>query len=365
MKNKLNTLIFYYFEKTQLENYLNDMVKQGYVLVQNKNRFYFVKDSSPDVSYYVEYNMIFNNESSVKELENLGYSYMGDSQKFSIFVSENGQPVPNHLRIDKTDFRQLFWPIINTFLWLLLLVLKLFTYELMNIANRGWLFIIFINFLLVLCSSYTCAIPCIKYCLKKETHYDWPAVLRRDFVNLLFFWLTILAILCLFVKQGILEFIGILIIAVVMFIVSLKWGQMNKPIYLLKRIINVIMIVLCVVEIGFYYAGFRYEQPKLPFQDQVSDIFYSEQSMFLSYTVYEIKDNQRDNITYIESQYSLFQPFILDDLFIHGQYDQKDMKDYTLYTNQEEVIINWGNHFLIVTYDFYQNNFNINALFEK
>lgn len=33
MKNKLNTLIFYYFEKTQLENYLNDMVKQGYVLI--------------------------------------------------------------------------------------------------------------------------------------------------------------------------------------------------------------------------------------------------------------------------------------------------------------------------------------------
>lgn len=169
MKNKLNTLIFYYFEKTQLENYLNDMVKQGYVLLQNKNRFYFVKDSSPDVSYYVEYNMIFDNESSVKEFENLGYSYMGDSQKFSIFVSENGQPIPAHLRIDKTDFRQLFWPIINTFLWLLLLVLKLFTYELMNIANRGWLFIIFINFLLVLCSSYTCAIPCIKYCLDRKS----------------------------------------------------------------------------------------------------------------------------------------------------------------------------------------------------
>lgn len=357
MKKIANYNGFFYFERRLLEDYLNDMVSQGYTLKLGSLRHKFEYTPDKKVYYHVDSNKVKKryfgqkkpNDDYIELFESQGYHYIGSVNSFNIFESKNRESIFVDQEeseivegIFSKEFRYIYAEIILA-LWLLFIVffmnndasymvyskslLGLEIYLLLHFIGR----IAFIDY------------PLIRYKIKKEIDYTYHHVFKRSFIYSMFLGMGLfyaIGYLCAINIRILLSWVLLMIVITLVSMIIIKPERIN----VLNKISNISLVCYIVILAAFFNSNpeFTLQHETIRFKE------FQERSSLMEWAWYECKDNS-EGLYLVDVYEPILVDSVLDD-FIKGR---NYVKEGSHYIFDDYIVVQKNNRFLRMSKDFY------------
>jgi hypothetical protein len=356
MKHELKYNQFHYFEKQQLEDYLNEMAKKGKYLTKIHSQ-YLVFKSEPihQIYYYIDvYSQkdgfvdVPQKEEYFEYFQSSGYELLDYCEPFYIFTSLENKPIHTDEDVEKelirkTSHRHLLSDFFFCTCWMIILWMK-FSIDVFSVSSDYWLMNI-VLWLFVLLGYFVASIyPYLKYKLTKKVEYSYIHILKRSYHTALIFacLLSLLAVIIAktpYITYGIIIGVYLLLCLIGNYLIG-----KTENIWLAMKIPLITFCFTAIISFFYLISGVGYPQMNMPLTTQKPYIVF-QQSSLAGYVNYQDTDGNR--LAYFESYCDQIYPIVFNNMLINEHYKKTTDQGYDIYyINEDDVIVSKGYRFL-------------------
>lgn len=356
MKHDLKHNQFHYFEKQQLEDYLNDMAKKGKYLTKINSQ-YLVFKSEPihQIYYFVDvYSQkdgfvdVPQKEEYFEYFQSNGYELLDYCEPFYIFTCLQDKPIHTDESIEKevirkTSHRYILSKLFLSIGWIFVVWVN-FSIDVMSVSNDYWLVGLLVWLCILLEDFIGSIYPYIKYKLTKNVQYSYIHILKRTYNTTLLFACTLLLFAIFIAKMPYTAYGVIVGIYLLFSIAGSCWIGKSENIWLAMKIPLVIFCIGVIVSFFYGISEMGYPQINLPFAPQEPYHLF-QQSSLAGYVDYQSTDG--DQLVYFESYCDQIYPIVFNNMLINEHYKKTTDQGYDIYyINEDDVIVCKGHRFL-------------------
>lgn len=365
MYRDFEVLSFRYFERRQLEEYLNDYASKGWYLKEVKpNRFRFVKEEHQNIYYHVDVFKKKNGLINVKPqddyydyFEENGYHFLHAFEPFYIFTSSSSKSIHTddvleEESIKHTSHRQMTMEILVALLYVLLIIIHLKYFVVDDLCSylSLWLLLGIPFYIIGIFIHYL-----FPYIAMKSHHlcYHYTDVFKREYLaNSLIAFSTIMFICC---------YCHVFFVSVVAFVFMIILIIFSRYTFFyehdkrwLNRLYYLSLIVCLLLGCGMKMNG--YGDPSMQYLKQQDDLILmnESQSPFFQHINYQVNDERY--IDYYVSYYSFFNDWMIHQL-VNQDFIQETKGNMIVYMKDDDVVVQKENAYLTMSLSYYENGF--------
>ena len=367
MKKKFKLADFnfiFYFERKLLEDYLNDMAKDGYHYIAGNYRHKFEYNPDKHVYYHVDAiktkkrypGQVKPDESYIQLFEEQGYRFIGKWNDFHIFESEHKESIFSdeyEEDVVKDIFKREFKVYVPTFILDVLFIGLLLLVVFKGVADPVYIFLsdkapmLILGYIPHIIADPLCKyFPLIRYKITKKVDYTYEHILIRKFI-----W-SILTSLFIFIMLAALLVVNIRVIFIIMLLSMIALGLFVKLyakdyVHKLHGISNWFLCGLIIPLILFanFNNAYELQHPSIKYKD------YSQRSSLMEWAWYQLNDSE-DMIYFIDVYEPLLTDYVFDSFIGENDYIQ----DGDTYFIRDYVVVRKENRILKMEKDFYENH---------
>lgn len=365
MNHELKYNKFHYFEKQQLEDYINEMAKNGKYLTKIHSQ-YLVFKTEPvhEIYYYVDvyskkdgFINIPQKEEYFEYFQKNGYQLLDYCEPFSIFTSTQARPIHTDEKVEKdviskTSHRHFIYDFFMSACGLFLFW-AYFSLDVLSISNDYWimsiLFWLFIFLNVFIANIY----PFVKYKLTKKVNYTYIHILKRSYYTSILIACLFSLIAVILAKMPYITYEIIIIIYIIVGVVGSCFINKTENIWFALKIPLTLFCLAGLISISYFISGTAYPKVNLPIAAEKPYIIF-QQSSLACYVNYEVADSNQ--LMYFESYSEGLYPIVLKNLLSYSHYTKTTDRGYDLYFISEDNVlvcrdnrILRGNHQLLNT----------------
>ena len=293
MNHDLKYNKFHYFERQQLEDYLNEMAKKGQYLTKIHSQ-YLVFKTEPihEIYYYVDvyskkdgFINIPQEEEYFEYFQENGYQLLDYCEPFYIFTSTQDRPIYTDKEVEKevicqTSHRHFISDFFMSACWLFLFWVY-FSLDVFSVSSDYWIMNILLWLFLFLNGFIANIYPYMKYKLTKKVNYTYIHILKRSYY-------TSILIACLFsllavvlAKMSYITYGLIIIIYIIVGVIGSRYIERTENIWLALKFPFTLFCLATIFSISCFIAGVAYPKVDLPIASEKPFTIFQQSSLIM------------------------------------------------------------------------------------